>query len=77
MPRGIKGYRWIETGIRVFMLENPIGTRHFLGCVSENTDGWTWRTHAGGNYQQGEASTFREAKHQVDRRNIPGLMVVR
>jgi hypothetical protein len=68
MPKGIKGYRWVETGIRVWQLEHPSGTRRFCGCVSENSSGWTWWTR---NREQGEANSIRGAKDQVETRVIP------
>jgi hypothetical protein len=71
MPRGIRGYRWIETGCKVFGLEDS--PRHFLGYVSVtcSPDCWNWFTSRSPDSEAGYAETIRGAKAEVERRVIP------
>lgn len=66
MPSGIKGMRWIETGKKVWMLEDE--PRHFNGCVSDYGDRFTWFI---GLHYQGEAKTKREAMNEVEKIVMP------
>ena len=66
MPSGIKGMRWIETGKKVWQLEDE--PRHFNGCVSDWGSHCTWYV---GMYWQGEAKTKREAMGEVEKIIIP------
>lgn len=67
MPRGIKGLRWIETGRKVWQLEDT--PRHFCGCVSVYGDGYAkWFV---GSFAQGEAKSEKEGKTEVEKVIIP------
>lgn len=60
MPKGVKGYRWVETGYKVWQLEDGRpGSRHFRGCVSLISDGlYSWYVVGG---PQGTEGGRREA----------------
>lgn len=66
MPSGIKGYRWVETGCKVWQLEDT--PRHFRGAVSitADPDSWSWWIRGGA--VQGYSPTIREARAEVERR---------
>lgn len=69
MPRGVKGYRWVETGYKVWMLEDR--PRHFLGVVLLNAgDIFTWYLRDG-RPASGECPTRREAMAAVEALVIP------
>lgn len=61
----VRGYRWVETGKRVWQLEGPPKSRHFHGCVSDNSGWFGW--HGGyASAEQGESATKREAMDHVE-----------
>jgi hypothetical protein len=74
MPRGIKDYRWIETGCQVWMLEHPSGSRRFAGVVSTNTEGFTWWTKE--SHFHGETKTAAEARKAVEDQVIPDRAMI-
>lgn len=76
MPKGIKGYRWIETGFRVWMLEHPSESRRFVGVVSctSDEDVFVWWTTEGKFH--GESPSHREAMQQVEKQTIPTRQLI-
>lgn len=76
MPKGIKGYRWIETGYSVWMLEHPSGSRRFLGVVSctGDEDIFVWWTTEGRFH--GEKRSSREAMTCVEKQTIPDRQMI-
>jgi len=75
MPKGIRGFRWIETGRRVWQLEDL--PRHFRGCVSQyGPSDFRWHLGFGGEPDQGESSTKRDAMNEVERRIIPPVQAM-
>ena len=75
MPRGVRGYRWIETGHRVWQLEHPSGSRRFIGVVSCTCedDVFTWWTTEG---FHGESKSHREAMREVEQQTIPSRQLI-
>ena len=75
----IHGFRWIETGKRVWQLEGPARSRRFHGIVSDHGSHITFslpggytvvRTYGDVRYEEhgsGERATVREAKDEVEK----------
>lgn len=69
MPRGVAGYRWVETGYGVWQLEDT--PRHYRGCVSVTSDSECYAWWVTGQGPSGESATRDEAKREVERHVIP------
>lgn len=72
-----KNFRWVETGVRIWQLESPVGSRRFHGIVYGDTDtpvfclpgGFTVSLSDGRHEEhgQGERATVRECKREVEK----------
>lgn len=72
-------FRWVETGVKIWQLESPIGSRRFCGIVwgDSNTPHWSMpggysvvSTHAPTEeHECGECLTVDECKTEVERRS--------